>query len=196
MFYWFGCGTTTGCDWALLFYLVYPSPLIREPSWILKKASRVTDIYFLNSFETFVRLHRQSHPDWVSLSFALRSCAERLVKAAQKQGGSPSSLRKSLSKRRPLGSLPMKLCTYSVPWSLTAMAYLRGFTQDCRQKGTLESPMVCLRGGIKTTKNWIQTRPNSSKRKLPCRQSIISRGQTDIKSSVRCDVVFWLPLLS
>lgn len=67
------------------------------------------------------------------------------TKSAQKRGGSPSSFRKSLLKRRPLGSFPMKLCTYSVPWSLTAMAYFRGFTQDCRQKGTLESPMVCLR---------------------------------------------------
>lgn len=30
---------------------------------------------------------------------------------------SPSSFKKSLLNRRPLGSLPMKRCTYSVPWS-------------------------------------------------------------------------------
>lgn len=58
---------------------------------------------------------------------------------------SPSSFRKSLLKRRPLGSLPMKRCTYSVPWSWTAMAYFSGFTHDCRQNGTLVSPTVCLK---------------------------------------------------
>ena len=57
---------------------------------------------------------------------------------------SPSSFRKSLLNRSPLGSLPMKRCTYSVPWSCTAMAYFSGLTQDCRQKGTLVSPTVCL----------------------------------------------------
>lgn len=89
---------------------------------------------------------------WILFFFKCFSRAE--TKSAQTRGGSPSSFKKSLLKRRPLGSFPMKLCTYSVPWSFTAMAYFRGFTQDCRQKGTLESPMVCLR---KTTKE------NSSK---------------------------------
>lgn len=56
----------------------------------------------------------------------------------------PSSFRNSLLKRRPLGSLPMKRCTYSVPWSCTATAYFRGLTQDCRQNGTFVSPTVCL----------------------------------------------------
>lgn len=45
----------------------------------------------------------------------------------------------------PLGSLPTYLCTYSVPRSLTAIAYFKGFTQDWRQKGTLVSPTECLR---------------------------------------------------
>lgn len=47
-------------------------------------------------------------------------------------------------KRKPLGSFPMNRCTYSVPWSCTAIAYLSGFTHDCRQNGTLVSPTVCL----------------------------------------------------
>lgn len=33
----------------------------------------------------------------------------------EREKGSPSSSRKSLLNRKPLGSFPMKLCTYSVP---------------------------------------------------------------------------------
>ena len=71
------------------------------------------------------------------------SPCELRTRAAGQQN-EPSSFRKSLLKRRPLGSFPMKRCTYSVPWSCTAMAYFRGLTHDCRQKGTLVSPTVCL----------------------------------------------------
>lgn len=72
------------------------------------------------------------------------SSSHRGADAPVRSGSSPSSFRKSLLNRRPLGSLPMKRCTYSVPWSCTAMAYFSGLTQDCRQKGTLVSPTVCL----------------------------------------------------
>lgn len=56
----------------------------------------------------------------------------------------PSSFRNNLLNRNPLGSLPTYLCTYSVPRSLTAIAYFKGFTQDWRQNGTLVSPTECL----------------------------------------------------
>lgn len=56
----------------------------------------------------------------------------------------PSSFRNNLLNLNPLGSLPTYLCTYSVPRSLTAIAYFKGFTQDWRQNGTLVSPTECL----------------------------------------------------
>lgn len=96
--------------------------------------------------------------------FFFRCFSRAETKSAQKCAGSPSSFKKSLLKRRPLGSFPMKLCTYSVPWSFTAMAYFRGFTQDCRQKGTLESPMVCLRKNRKKTH---QNTPKHLQRQKP-----------------------------
>lgn len=56
----------------------------------------------------------------------------------------PSSLSDSLLNLNPLGSFPTNWWTCSLLSSCTAMAYSRGFTHDCRQKGTLVSPTECL----------------------------------------------------
>lgn len=56
----------------------------------------------------------------------------------------PSSLSDSLLNLNPLGSLPTNWCVRSVPRSCRATLYARGFTHDCRQKGTLVSPTECL----------------------------------------------------
>lgn len=56
----------------------------------------------------------------------------------------PSSFSDSLLKPNPLGSLPTKWWVCSLPRSCTAMAYSRGLTHDCRQKGTFVSPTECL----------------------------------------------------
>lgn len=58
----------------------------------------------------------------------------------------PPSLSDSLLNLNPLGSFPTNWCVRSVPRSCRATAYARGFTHDCRQKGTLVSPTECLHG--------------------------------------------------
>ncbi len=60
-------------------------------------------------------------------------------------------------KARPLGSHPTCLCTACSPLASTAIAYVRGFTQDWMENGVLTSP---------TSRRWPSTvvmeMPNSS----------------------------------
>lgn len=89
---------------------------------------------------------------WYKVTFSLR------ITCLNDGELSPSSFSESLLNLNPLGSLPTKWWVSSLPRSLTAMAYSRGFTHDCRQKGTLVSPTECLsaEGQGRKTKRFVK----------------------------------------